>query len=191
MVQLIAQIKNFAIDSNIVLEKTLSNAITFLFQPNVAVFIFIKVLFILLTLVLLGFVIYFLAITSWLRFFILQDLVEFLSYKPYGTKRMTKAWRKILARLEKADESEYKLAVIEADEILDNVLKRLGYGGNNLKERLDNVTEILMPSLEKVKQVHSVRDSIVYDPDYRLTLDQARKLIEVYEQALKELEVLE
>jgi len=60
--------------------------------------------------------------SSWLRNRFLQDMTEFLTYRPYGVKKIVKIWSKIKGRLESGSESEYKLAVIEADSILNDIL---------------------------------------------------------------------
>jgi hypothetical protein len=121
----------------------------------------------------------------------LQDLVEFFTYRPYGAKRMNKAWNKILQRLETGNESEYKLAIVEADDLLNSTLERMGYAGEDLESRLANLTAIILPGIQDVKEAHRIRNNIVHDPDYRLSLHDARNTIEIYEKALKDLQVLE
>lgn len=185
------QIQFFTQNSDVFLAEAAEGIVSFIVSPGGTAFLILKILFIIFALVLFAGIVYFLATTNYLQFRILQDMAEFFSYKPYGVKRMTKSWKKIFKRLEVPDESEYKLAVIEADDLLDGVLKRLGYGGNNLKERLANITKIILPSIDSVREANAIRDSIVHDPDYHLTLDQARKLLEIYEQALRELQALE
>src|SRR3989344_2939894 len=45
-------------------------------------------------------------------------------------------WRGVVMRLSHQDEAQWKLAVIEADNLFDHVLKLLGYEGESLGERL-------------------------------------------------------
>jgi len=56
----------------------------------------------------------------------------------------------------------------------------------DLLEKLDSV---ILSNIEKVKQAHEVRNSIVHNPDYHLTLDEAKKTIEVYGRAFRELKI--
>lgn len=184
-------VQTLGIKADLFLAQAPAGFISFIISPDGILFLLVKILFIIIFFILLAAVIYFLVTTNYLQFRVLQDMVEFFTYKPYGVKRMTKIWRKAQKRLEVPDESEYKLAVIEADDLLDSILKRLGYAGNNLKERLSNITKIILPSIDSVCEAHAIRDKIVHDPDYHLTLDQAKKLLEVYEQALRELQALE
>src|SRR3989344_7262472 len=73
--------------------------------------------------------------TRWLRKLLLEDLAEFFTFKPYGAKKGVKQWAKILKRLDTGLESEYKLALIEADSFLDEILIRMGFTGDSLEER--------------------------------------------------------
>jgi len=173
------------------LAQVAQESVQFVSEPRGLGFYIIRLVFIFLGLFLLGLTIYFLRNTSYLRFLILQDLVEFFTYRPYGIKRIGKSWDKILARLQTGDESEYKLAVIEAEDLLDDILKRMGYEGEDLGGRLSHLTAATLPNIRELWQAHQVRNNIVHDPDYRLSLDEARKTLEIYEKALRDLETLE
>ncbi len=150
----------------------------------------LKIVIIIVSAFLFGFIIWALANTSWLKRFLLQDFYEITSYKPYGATVNVKQWIKIIRRLESGMESESKLAVIEADGMLDDTLNRMGYAGESLGERLKQLSAATLPSIKDVLDAHKIRNSIVHDPDYRLTFDQARKVLEYYEKALRELQIL-
>ena len=150
----------------------------------------LKILFIGVSLGLIAFIVLFLGRTHWLQFRVLQDLFEILTYKPFGTKKIMKQWMKIKEKLEGGLESEYKLAVIEADAVLDDILKKLGYNGETLGERLKQVNVDILPGIGQVLEAHQTRNNIVHDPDFRLSLDGVKKMISIYEKALTDLGVL-
>jgi len=163
--------------------------ISWLISPTFSGWLLIlKILFIIVALIFLGFIIFALIKTLWLKRLIIWDLVEFFSFRPYGVRKVVKAWVKITARLETGLESEYKLAVIEADSMLNDILKRMGFGGETLGERLERLTAATLPNLEQIWEAHKIRNNIVHDPDYRLTLDGARRVLDIYEQALRDLQ---
>jgi hypothetical protein len=167
----------------------LENIFNFILSPTFSGWLLIlKILFIIVALILFGFIIFALVKTSWLKKICILDLVEFLSFRPYGVRKVVKAWAKITGRLEVGIESEYKLAVIEADSILNDILKRMGFGGETLGERLEKLTVATLPNLEQIWEAHKIRNNIVHDPDYRLTLDEARRVLSIYEQALRDLQ---
>ncbi|TET84150.1 MAG: hypothetical protein E3J36_02145 [Candidatus Nealsonbacteria bacterium] len=163
--------------------------ISWLISPTFSGWLLIlKILFIVAALILLGFIIFALAKTSWLKRLWIWDLVEFFSFRPYGVRKVVKAWAKITARLETGLESEYKLSVIEADSILNDILKRMGFGGETLGERLEKLTAATLLNLKQIWEAHKIRNNIIHDPDYRLTLDEARRVLDIYEQALRDLQ---
>lgn len=149
--------------------------------------LFIKIFFILTSVLLLGAIIYLLRRCSWLRRLIIEDMGEFMNYRPYGSRKVEKAWKKVKARLDLGQESEYKLALIEADAMVDDILRRMDYKGETLKERLAKITSATIPNIDKLAEAHKVRNSIVHDPDYHLTLEETKSVIEVYEKALSSL----
>lgn len=104
--------------------------------------------------------------------------------------RLLKKWRKIEKRLKSSQEIEWKIALIEADKFFDNILKKMGYFGKNMSERLGQVSAEQISNIEEIKEVHRIRNEIVYKSDYRLSKPVAEKSIRAIKKALKELEVL-
>src|SRR3989338_9595370 len=77
---------------------------------------------------------------SWKQFVFLFDFTEFFTYRAYGTGGLTNQWKNVIKRLETANEEEYKLAVLEVDGMLDQALKRMGFIGDTLTDRLQKVS---------------------------------------------------
>jgi hypothetical protein len=135
-------------------------------------------------------IIYFLARSTFLQTHFLTDLIEFLTFRPFGLKKYEKEWRRIMGYLDQATEDAYKLAIIEADNLIDQILKRMGIAGTNIEERLKNASPGQIPNLEKIRSAHQLRNNIVHDPALRLSLDQAKEVLSDYEKTLKGLELL-
>ncbi|MBI4122737.1 MAG: hypothetical protein HY458_00030 [Parcubacteria group bacterium] len=149
-----------------------------------------KIAFIVTGFIFLAFLVWAVLRTQWKNFRFIFDLTEFLSYRAYGYSRVTRQWERIKSRLQTPNEAEYKLALMEADDILGNILLRIGFTQLTLAERLKNVTEAIIPNIQEVAQAHAVRNNIVHDPDYHLTLEQARKTLGVYEDAFRALDLI-
>jgi hypothetical protein len=149
-----------------------------------------EILFLALTLFFIGFIIYALINSSWLKRLVLYDAQEFIRHKPFGVKKVAKDWSKIKSRLDTGLESEYKLSILEADSMMSDVLKRMGFAGATLGERLDKLTEVSLPNLQEVRLAHQARNNVVHDPNYRLSLDEAKKTIAIFETALLDLQAL-
>ncbi len=150
---------------------------------------YLKIIFIVLTLVILGCVIFLLLKNTWLKRRLLEDIVEFTAYRPFGAKKTFKQWARIIKRLEVGGEAEYKLAVIEADSLLNDVLQKMGYEGETIGERLEQLDSTTLPNIDQIREVHKTRNNIVHNPDYNLTLDEAKKILAIYEKTFRDLEL--
>lgn len=168
----------------------IENIISYIISPELQdKLLGIRIVFLVVSLLLLGGTIFCLLKSQWLKLTYIQDAIEFLTYRPFGVKKITKTWIKILARLETAAESEYKLAVIEADEMLHSVLKRMGYAGKNFEEKLQKLTSATLSNIDQIYEAHKIRNNIVYDPDYQLSLDEAKNTLKIFEQAFQDLQM--
>lgn len=86
--------------------------------------------------------------------------------------------------------NDWKLAIIEADIILDDTLKRQGYTGVSLGERLRGISPSAMVSLDDAWQAHKVRNQIAHGGvDFVLTQKLAQETIVRYERVFAELGV--
>jgi len=105
-------------------------------------------------------------------------------------KELDKKWSSVMNKLEKNNESDYKLALIEADNIFDDLLRKIGYQGEDMGERLKQITEAQLANIDELWQAHKVRNRIAHEPGFKLTYSQAKRAIEIYQQAMEDLEVL-
>jgi len=149
-----------------------------------------KIIFIVISVIFVVGIIFFLSQSSFLKISYLIDISEFFTYRPYGSKKMAGDWAKITRRLDAGAESEYKLAIIEADSILDDILKKIGIVGETLGARLEKINASSLSNIEEIREAHKTRNNIVHDPNYRLSLDETRKLISIYEKSLIDLQAL-
>lgn len=105
-------------------------------------------------------------------------------------KFIQEKWAEIKAQSEKGDMVHWKLSIIEADKLVDTVLKELGFIGNTMGERLKTVTEKDLPSINSLWQVHNLRNNLVHTSDFNINKSQAEKAISIFEKALKEFKVI-
>lgn len=150
----------------------------------------VKIVFILISLYLLIWIVVLLFKTQWLRIRFSGDAAEFLGRRSVGSRKATKRWRRISRRLRSGKEKEYKLAIVEADRFLDEVLKRIGYQGETMTARLEQIAVSSLSSIDSVRQAHTIRNTIMHEPDYDVTLDETKRVLGIYEKALREVEML-
>jgi hypothetical protein len=106
--------------------------------------------------------------------------------------KMKKRWDKITGRLSSGDVSQYKIAVLEADALVDDILAGIGYKGQNMGEKFDQMESTHLDSHhETLKDAHSVRNRIVQEADFSIDQQTAHNVLAVYEDFLKYLEYLD
>jgi hypothetical protein len=160
--------------------------IYFISNPQVQDMLFpIKLVFMTFAMFFLAGVIYFMINSSWLQYKFLEDVTEFFSWQSYGLREISKRWNKIKKRIESGSEPEYKLAVIEAEDFLAEVLEERGYEEKDFVENLKKAAKLISPLLlNEIISAHEVRNSIVYNPDYKLDIEQAKKVLGIYESGI-------
>ena len=119
-----------------------------------------------------------------------EDLEAVISKEEVGPEAYGSRWQEIVKMVESKDETSWHLAVIEADKFFDNVMKRLGYSGDNFSERLKQVHPTEVSSLNDIWQSHRIRNLLTHDINYKLSQDDARRAVGAYERAMKDLDVL-
>ncbi|MCK4354944.1 hypothetical protein KAW43_01160 [Candidatus Parcubacteria bacterium] len=134
--------------------------------------------------------VFLIAKTDWLRLRYVENIVQFLTFKPYGVKRLTKQWDRIFKKIDTGRETEYKLAVIEADSLLDEMLKKSGYSGKTFEEKVKNLSPMIFKDKEQLLKAHKNRNYIIADPDFKLEAEQTKKILETYRSVLISLGLL-
>ncbi|MBU4274894.1 hypothetical protein KKE19_03745 [Patescibacteria group bacterium] len=147
-----------------------------------------KIVLIFFSIVFFVAVVYLMFTSSYLKYQFVVDLRSFFDWQPAGVQKIIRRWKKIQKRIATGSESEYKLAVIEADDLFRGVLEEKGFKGKTFEEIIGQVEKIAMPNMDEVLEAHKIRNSIVYDPNYKLDSDRAKQLLDIYERGIKNVE---
>lgn len=115
----------------------------------------------------------------------------FLQGSKYEKKRISKIWKKILKLVQLEEETSYKLALLLADELLNEVLERSGWPGKNLEERLAKINPVQLPQLEKIKVAHFSIQKFSQEPSLPLSKETALEILKVYEKTLQDLDIID
>ncbi len=95
-------------------------------------------------------------------------------------------WENLLKYLESDNPSEWKLAIIEADTLLDEMVTKLGYLGQNLGERLKGIEPSDFLTLQEAWEAHKVRNQIAHEAGFQLSKREARRVIELFAKVFRE-----
>jgi len=120
-----------------------------------------------------------------------SDIIEAIVHPTPDQSGPLKArWEEITRHINSTKEMEWKFAVIEADKLVDGLLKSMGYPGETMGERLISIDSSKLASLGKLWDAHKIRNKIVHEPDYFLRNIEGRRAIEDYARALEELQAI-
>lgn len=97
---------------------------------------------------------------------------------------MKRRWHEILELARQPGEVSLKLAVMEADKLLDQALKTLAMPGNTLGERL-KFAAYKYPQLQRVWWAHKIRNQLAHEASYHLDRSLGVKALKGYRDALK------
>ncbi len=96
-------------------------------------------------------------------------------------------WQKVVAHIESPNSSEWRLAIIEADIMLEEMVEVMGYRGENLGEKLRQVEEGNFRTINKAWEAHRVRNMIAHQgANFELTEREAKRIINLYEDVFNE-----
>jgi hypothetical protein len=150
----------------------------------------LKVFLVFLSLVLLAGIIFLLYKIYRIKKEKISHLVDFISKEEPRESRSSK-WDGIKKKMDSDISSEWKMAIIEADSIIDEIFKTIGFGGETLGERLKAVEPSDFDNLQGVWEAHKVRNRIAHEGDrFQITKEEAKEALEKYEKALKELKYM-
>ncbi len=99
-------------------------------------------------------------------------------------------WKGVRAALAQGTREGMRSAILEADSIVDNILKDAGVGGQTMADRLEKLSAKKFTSQKGLWQAHRVRNEVAHAPDFELSLAMAQRAIGQYEAFLKELNLL-
>jgi len=174
------------------LQEGLSSLISFLLFPpkDNELLNFIKIGFIFFDFLFLIIIVYFLATTSFLKWLFLQDLYEFFSYKPLAHKKIKEKWKTINLRLSSDLEGDHKLAILETTKIFNDTLELMGYQGETLEEKINQIPKEILENINELKGALRVYKNIIEDPSYKLKKETAKQIILTYEKIFKNLNLI-
>ncbi len=120
-----------------------------------------------------------------------EQLSDMMAMAQVDKKRVLKAWKEVQDRLGRGDEANLRLAIIDADKLLDTVLKRMGYVGDTMADRLKKITKAQLKSINELWTAHKMRNHIVHSTDHTLSRAEAIEVLEIYEKVFREMNLID
>ncbi|MEO5635426.1 MAG: hypothetical protein ABIS26_01255 [Candidatus Paceibacterota bacterium] len=96
-------------------------------------------------------------------------------------------WILTLSYLFSQHANDWKLAVIEADSMLGELMNNLGFRGETLGEKLKNATQENFHGLSGAWEAHTVRNKIAHEGTaFELSQREAKRVLAIYEGIFRE-----
>lgn len=121
----------------------------------------------------------------------LKTAGSFLLTHTFPKRHLNKSWQKILGRLAKNDEASLRLALIEADNLFDDLLKKMRLPGESMADRLRYFDRSQISNIDEIWSAHKLRNVLVHNHEYPITRGEIQVGVQAYEKALKELEFID
>lgn len=119
---------------------------------------------------------------------------EHEAYKPIlveeiVAKELAVEWQVVLNHVNSENPAEWKLAILEADNMLDEILEEQGYFGETVADKLKAMSPSRIGSYEGLWEAHKLRNQIAHGGaiDMDLSKKIARDTIAKFENAFRDL----
>lgn len=100
-------------------------------------------------------------------------------------------WTAVQEKFAVGSPEAMRLALIEADALADDVLKRLGLEGEHMSDRIGQLEPDEVRTLDRLWRAHRLRNDLVHTPVFTLSANDAERAMGDYEAFLKEVGALE
>jgi hypothetical protein len=107
--------------------------------------------------------------------------------QPINRSYFEKKWSELLSRVK--TQEGMTLAIIDADKLLGEALKRKGYKGKTMGERLVAAQRDLSNN-DGVWYAHKLRNRLVHESNFRLRRNEAKNALAAIKQGLQDLGAL-
>lgn len=140
--------------------------------------------------VLVWLIIYSISRSGWLNKRI-EQWMDYMGKGDVGKRRQLRAWNQIIKRMKTPDLSNWKMAILEADNLMDDILKAVGYRFDTANERFKNIKVEELSNADKIQEAHRVRNRIAQEPDFTITKEEALEILRVYKKSFQEFGLLD
>lgn len=97
-----------------------------------------------------------------------------------------KKWERVVKHIESVNPNDWKIAIIEADAILDEMVDSMGYHGETLGEKLKAIEQSDFTTIKKAWEAHKVRNLIAHEASFQMDEREARRVVALYQSVFEE-----
>jgi hypothetical protein len=113
-----------------------------------------------------------------------KDSINYKNHfiSPSPRKRRNKDWEKVKELLLSKNPTDWRMGIMEADNLLDSLLTMLGYEGESLGAKLKSIEASDFPTLQYAWEAHKIRNKIAHEGmNYQLDASEVGRVLRLYE----------
>lgn len=101
-------------------------------------------------------------------------------------------WNRIMEQIHSDNEQSWRLAILECDIMLNELLDTLGYRGETMGDKMRGVERGDFNTIDLAWEAHRARNKIAHEgSDLLLNMREARRILGLYEQVFREFRFLD
>jgi len=100
-------------------------------------------------------------------------------------------WNRVVDQSNSSNPESWRLAILEADIMLNELLDMQGYKGETIADKMKQVDRNKFNSIESAWDAHKIRNRIAHEGGLTLTPREVRNAIVLYERVFREFRYLE
>lgn len=104
---------------------------------------------------------------------------------------LTDRWRRVEEHIDSDHPSDWRLAIIEADVMLNELLDNLQLPGDTMGDKLKAVEKSDFLTIESAWEAHKIRNQVAHEgSEFLLNHHEAKRIISLYTQVFKEFHMI-
>ncbi|MEX0933710.1 MAG: hypothetical protein WD003_00395 [Candidatus Paceibacterota bacterium] len=115
-----------------------------------------------------------------------EELLESTSREVSETRRSAR-WGKVMDHLDSLHEADWRLGILEADNMLGEILDSMGYVGDTIGEQLQAIEPSDFRTLNQAWEAHKVRNKIAHEgAEFALSKREAQRVTNLFKEVFEE-----
>lgn len=119
-----------------------------------------------------------------------EHFTSILGSADINKSRALRGWKQILKRLKIGEPAQIKMAVLEADKILNEMLKMAGYPGKDLDERLELADTATISNVNELRQAHKIKNRLAAESDFNVNQEEAVMILKIYQKTFQDFNLM-
>ncbi len=109
----------------------------------------------------------------------------------HSAKKENPKWKKVTEHIETENPSDWRLAILEADIMLGEMLESMGYHGETIGDKLKQIEKSDFLTLDSAWEAHKIRNLIAHEGSkFTLSRRESRRVIGLYRDIFREFRMI-